>query len=148
MDFAEISTAVRRVAGGADMPLHHVGIVQPTEADALEMMALLGLEEDYRGFVPTWSALCIFTRPAGRSPIEFVVPDGGPLEKFNKGAGGLHHIALETPDIRELAKALELDGLRLLEPEPVKGAGNFLCNFLSPVSTRGITVEFVQVLAR
>jgi methylmalonyl-CoA/ethylmalonyl-CoA epimerase len=148
MDFADISAAVRRVAGGADMPLHHVGIVQPNEADALATMALLGLEEDYRGFVPTWSALCIFTRPAGRSPIEFVVPEGGPLAKFNKGAGGLHHIALETPDIHELAKALELDGIHLLEPEPIKGAGNFLCNFLSPVSTRGITVEFVQVLDR
>jgi hypothetical protein len=28
----------------------------------------------------------------------------------------------------------------------VKGAGNFLCNFLSPVYTRGITIEFVQLL--
>ncbi|MEO8812428.1 MAG: VOC family protein, partial [Caulobacteraceae bacterium] len=81
-------------------PLHHVGIVQPTEAEALAMMALLGLEEDYRGFVPQWRALCIFTRAAGRSPIEFVVPDGGPLAAFNKGAGGLHHIALQVPDIR------------------------------------------------
>jgi methylmalonyl-CoA/ethylmalonyl-CoA epimerase len=145
MDTDEITAAVRRVAGG-DMPLHHVGIVQPTEADAQEMMSLLGLEEDYRGYVPTWSALCIFTRPAGRSPIEFVIPDGGPLMRFNKGAGGLHHIALETPDLVALGEALEADGLRLLEPEPVKGAGDFLCNFLSPLFTRGIAVEFVQVL--
>ncbi len=36
--------------------------------------------------------------------------------------------------------------MRLLESEHVKGAGNFLCNFLSPVYTRGITIEFVQLL--
>jgi catechol 2,3-dioxygenase-like lactoylglutathione lyase family enzyme len=127
-------------------PLHHVGIVRPTEADALAMMALLGLEEDYRGFVPQWSALCIFTKGGPASPIEFVVPDGGPLARFNQGLGGLHHIALQVPDLDRLAKRLEAQGMKLLEREHVKGAGNFLCNFLGPVYTRGVTVEFVQLL--
>lgn len=126
--------------------LHHVGIVQPTEADALAMMALLGLEEDYRGFVPQWQALCIFAKAKAGSPIEFVVPDGGPLAKFNKGAGGLHHVALQVPDLDRLAAALAKEDMKLLEPEHVKGAGNFLCNFLSPIYTRGITIEFVQLL--
>ena len=128
----------------ADPPLHHVGIVQPSEEDAAALMSLLGLREDYRGYVPQWSALCIFTKSAGASPIEFVIPDGGPLMRFNKGAGGLHHIALQVPDIRALAVRLEAEGMSLLEPEPIKGAGPFLCNFLSPLYTRGITIEFVQ----
>jgi methylmalonyl-CoA/ethylmalonyl-CoA epimerase len=127
-------------------PLHHVGIVQPTEADALQMMALMGLQEAYRGFVPQFSALCIFTRRAEGSPIEFVVPSGGPLEKFNKGAGGLHHIALQVSDLDLLARELESQDMRLLEPEHVRGAGNFLCNFLSPIYTRGVTIEYVQLL--
>jgi hypothetical protein len=139
--------ASAREACRRDLPLHHVGIVQPTEEEAAGMMELLGLQEDYRGFVPEWSALCIFTKSLGRSPIEFVVPSGGPLEKFNKGAGGLHHIALETPDLAALTVELEAEGLRLLSPAPVKGAGPFLCNFMSPVFTRGVTVEFVQPLA-
>jgi catechol 2,3-dioxygenase-like lactoylglutathione lyase family enzyme len=126
--------------------LHHVGIVQPTEADAKALMDLLGLVEDYRGFVPQWSALCIFTVAKSGSPIEFVIPDGGPLERFNKGAGGLHHVALQVPSLTDLAKALEAEGMKLLEPEPVKGAGPFLCNFLSPIYTRGITIEFVELL--
>ena len=126
--------------------LHHVGIVQPDESDALALMSLLGLEEDYRGFVPQWSALCIFTKPNGGSPIEFVIPDGGPLERFNKGAGGLHHIALQVPSLEKLAAALEREGMKLLEAEHVKGAGDFLCNFLSPIYTRGITIEFVELL--
>ena len=130
----------------ANPPLHHVGIVQPSEEDALAMMTLLGLEEDYRGFVPQWSALCIFTKANGASPIEFVVPDGGPLARFNKGAGGLHHIALQVPDLDSLARRLEAEDMKLLEPEHVKGAGPFLCNFLSPIYTRGLTVEFIQLL--
>ena len=127
-------------------PLHHVGIVQPSEDEALAMMAMLRLEEDYRGFVPQWSALCIFTKPAGASPIEFVIPDGGPLARFNSGFGGLHHIALEVPDLDVLARELADDDMKLLEPEHVKGAGPFLCNFLSPIYTRGLTVEYVQLL--
>src|ERR1700739_2257655 len=95
-------------------PLHHVGIVQPSESDALSLISLLGLEEDYRGFVAQWSALCIFTKAGGGSPIEFVIPHGGPLERFNKGAGGLHHIALEAPDLAALARELEAENMRLL----------------------------------
>jgi methylmalonyl-CoA/ethylmalonyl-CoA epimerase len=127
-------------------PLHHTGIVQMTEEEALEMMALLGLEEDYRGFVPEWRALCIFTKADKGSPIEFVVPDGGPLTKFNKGLGGLHHIALEVPDLDAVARECEAKGMKLLEKDHVKGAGPFLCNFLSPIYTRGVQIEYVQLL--
>ena len=128
-------------------PLHHVGIVQPTEADAIAFMDLLGLSEDFRGFVPEWSALCIFARRTTGSWIELVVPDGGALARFNKGAGGLHHIALEVASLARVSERLSSEGMALLEPEPVKGAGEFLCNFLSPLYTRGITIEFVQPLS-
>lgn len=130
----------------ADPPLHHVGIVQPSEAQALAVMETLGLTEAYRGYVPQFHALCIFTRALTGSPVEFVIPDDGPLVKFNKGAGGLHHIAYEVPDLVAVAAHFESQGLRMLEPEPVKGAGPFLCNFLTPAATRGIIVEYVQLL--
>jgi methylmalonyl-CoA/ethylmalonyl-CoA epimerase len=130
----------------ASPPLHHVGIVQPSEEDAQTLMALLGLEEDYRGYVEQWSALCIFTRREAGSPIEFVVPNGGPLASFNKGAGGLHHIALQVPDLDAVARDLAAQDMKFIEAEHVKGAGNFLCNFLSPIYTRGLTVEYVQML--
>jgi catechol 2,3-dioxygenase-like lactoylglutathione lyase family enzyme len=129
-----------------DLPLHHVGIVQPSEDDALEMMRMMGLREDYRGYVPQWSALCIFTVASHGSPVEFVVPDGGPLLRFNKGAGGLHHLAFETPDLDEVGRQLAAEDARFLEAEHVKGAGPFICNFVSPIYTRGITIEYVQML--
>lgn len=126
--------------------LHHVGIIQPNESQALAQMSLFGLKEEYRGFVPRWSALCIFTKCQHGSPIEFVVPNGGPLASFNGGVGGLHHIALEVPDLNQLALGLHARGMKLLEPEHIRGAGPFICNFLSPSFTRGLTVEYVQLL--
>ena len=96
--------------------------------------------------MPQWSALCIFAKADKGSLIEFVVPKGGPLERFNKGAGGVHHIALEVADLAGTMRAYEARGIKFLEKEPIKGAGPFLCNFLSPVYTRGSLVEFVELL--
>jgi methylmalonyl-CoA/ethylmalonyl-CoA epimerase len=130
-----------------NQPLHHVGIVQPDEDAVALQMEVLGLTELYRGYVPQFNALCIFTNPVnGGSPVEFVVADGGSLTKFNKGAGGIHHIAFEVADIAALTAEFAAKGIKMIEPDAVKGAGNFLCNFLSPVATRGIIVEYVQPL--
>ena len=111
-------------------------------------MALFGHEEDYRGYVPEFECWCLFLRPdaPGAAAVELVVPTGGPLARFNKGAGGLHHYALETDDIRALQAELAARDIQMLRPEPVKGAGDFLCNFVSPIATRGVLIEYVQPL--
>jgi methylmalonyl-CoA epimerase len=126
--------------------LHHVGIVVPSEDQADMLMGLLGLEESHRGFVEPYAATCIFTEGNGGSAIEFVVPAGGTLAKFNRGAGGLHHVALAVDSIDSTTQALREQGISLLEETPVRGAGNFLCNFLPPGPTRGLIVEFIQEL--
>jgi methylmalonyl-CoA/ethylmalonyl-CoA epimerase len=127
-------------------PMHHIGIIQPSEEDAIALMALLGLKEDYRGYVETWRALCIFTKPEGATPIEFVIPNGGPLAKFNKGFGGLHHIALTVTSLDIIKERMEQQGMKLLSDEHVRGAGPFYCNFLSPIFTRSILVEFIELI--
>ncbi len=126
--------------------LHHVGIVVPDEDEMASMMAVLGLAEDFRGYVPEFQALCVFVQGNGASPVEFVIPDGGPLLKFNKGMGGLHHLAYVVESLDAKAAELAAQGMKLLEPVHVKGAGPFRCNFLSPVYTRGLTVEYVELI--
>lgn len=129
------------------LKLHHVGIVMPDMEAAADYMALFGHTEDYRGYVAPFQCWCIFlAAPPGQPSVELVVPDGGPLGRFNKGAGGLHHYAYETPDIAALQAGFAARGIRMIEPHAVKGAGNFLCNFLQPIATRGVIVEFVQLL--
>jgi len=131
----------------ADPPLHHVGIVQPDEETVEMLMKTLNLTEKSRGYVPQFNALCIFSSATnGGSPVEFVVPDGGPLTKFNKGAGGIHHVAFQVPDLVALTNEFAAQGIRMLEPEPVQGAGNFICNFLMPSATRGVIIEYVQIV--
>jgi methylmalonyl-CoA/ethylmalonyl-CoA epimerase len=132
----------------ASQRLHHVGIIQPDFEAAATYMATLGHLEVSRGYVEPFECWCLFcAAPAGGAVVEIVVPTGGSLARFNKGAGGLHHYALETPDLRRLQRAFEARGDAMLLPDPVKGAGNFLCNFLSPMTTRGVIVEYVQLLA-
>lgn len=128
--------------------LHHVGVVFPSIEEAEAHMAAFGLVEDYRGYVSPWHAWCIFTVPApgATTAIELVVADGGALQKFNKGAGGVHHYAFEIDDFASAEAWLAARDMRMLEPEPIMGAGNFLCNFVHPVGTRGIMIEFVKPL--
>lgn len=126
--------------------LHHVGIVVPDADEMAAMMATLGLEEDYRGYVPEFFALCVFTKGNGASPVEFVIPDGGPLLKFNKGMGGLHHLAYLVDSLDAKAAEIAAQGMRFLEDVHVKGAGSFRCNFLSPIYTRGLTVEYIELI--
>ncbi len=128
-------------------PLHHVGIIMRNERMMQQFMRLMGLSEDYRGYVPQWHALCIFARPVpGASPIEFVIADDGPLKSFNKGVGGVHHVAFEVPDLRAAMAEHVAEGLRFLSPEPVRGAGRLLCNFIEPAYTGNALVELVEVL--
>ncbi len=131
----------------SDPVLHHVGIVVHSEKLALAQMARLGLREHYRGHVPTWDALCIFAHGNGGSPLEFVVPGPtGALRDFNSGLGGLHHLAFAVPDLSESMAKLAAIGVKMLEAEPVRGAGHFLCNFIPPIFTRAYAVELVQLL--
>ena len=124
--------------------LHHVGIVMPSLERATELIELLGLAESYRGYVERYAATCIFTEGNGGSPIEFVVPSGGQLAKFNHGAGGLHHVAVEVDSLDAVTGDLATRGMSLLETSAVRGAGNFLCNFLSPGYTGGVIVELIE----
>lgn len=127
--------------------LHHVGIVVRSEQQALAQMARLGLREDYRGHVAAWDVLCIFAQGNGGSPLEFVVPGSpGALRDFNGGLGGLHHLAFAVPDLDTATARLAALGVRMLLPQPVQGAGSFICNFIPPMYTRAYAVELVQVL--
>lgn len=122
--------------------LHHVGIIVPNAEQIQELMTLLGLQECRRYYVPEYEAECIFTEGQGGA-IEFILPRGGKLKQFNKGMGGLHHIALQVESLDQTSDDLKAKGVELLEPRPVD-AGPIRINFLPPVYTRGIIVEFVE----
>jgi methylmalonyl-CoA/ethylmalonyl-CoA epimerase len=126
--------------------LHHIGIILPTEEDAADFAAQMSLEEDYRGYVERFECLCIFMKSNESAAVELVIPFGGSLATFNKGFGGVHHYAIEVKDLDAVRNELVARDMRFLVPEHVKGAGDFLCNFVDPRYTRGIMIEYVQLL--
>lgn len=126
--------------------IHHVGIVLPTLETAEAFLKSFDMVEDFRGFVDQWSCWCVFAKGADGALIELVVAEDGPLKRFNKGTGGVHHFAYEVADIHAVSDELVRRGMMMLEPAPIRGAGDFLCNFIHPISTYGVQIELVQPL--
>ena len=125
--------------------IHHIGIIVPDRNQVDFLLGILGLETGESVYVPEYEADCIFTSNS-TSNIEFVIPrENSKLSNFNKGMGGLHHIALEVNDMLDVTRQLAEEGIVLLEDKPVH-AGELLINFLHPAETRGFIVEFVQVI--
>ncbi len=126
----------------ARVRLHHVGVVIPSHDEARLLLELLGLTVARTEYVPQYEAECLFTDSAGPT-LEFVIPRGGRLAQFNRGVGGLHHIALAVPDLTAMAATLRARDVALLEPEPI-AAGPLRINFIPPAYTRGLIVELVE----
>ncbi len=126
----------------SQLRLHHVGVVLHDRRQADDLLALLGLSVTRRQFVERYRAECLFV-DAGPVQVELILPDGGPLAGFNRGVGGLHHLAFEVADLEQVAARLAAAGLRLLEDHPVS-AGALRINFLPPEYTRGLVIEFVE----
>ena len=106
------------------------------------LLSLLGRRVAREYFVVAYQALCLFT-DEGPPCLELVIPDGGPLSRHNRGAGGIHHVALEVDDLEAVSEELRRDGIELLENEPVD-ACPIRINFVSPLYTRGLTVELIE----
>jgi methylmalonyl-CoA/ethylmalonyl-CoA epimerase len=125
--------------------IHHIGVIAINRQQIEQTKTLLGLEEAYSGYVPVYQAECIFLMGQGSPPIEFILSEQPALKNFSRGVGGIHHIAFQVPSIAELAEKLRLQGITMLEPRPVQGAGPFVINFLHP-RVLGYTVEFVELV--
>jgi len=122
--------------------LHHVGIIVRDEGQLALLLSVLGLETGRRQFVPEYEAECVFAQGPGAG-IEFILPRGGKLAQFNKGLGGLHHIAIEVDDLEARSRELRAAGVELLEGAAVE-AGDIRINFVPPIYTRGVIVELVE----
>jgi catechol 2,3-dioxygenase-like lactoylglutathione lyase family enzyme len=119
-----------------------VGIIVRDEGQLALLLSVLGLEAGRRQFVREYEAECVFTQGRGTG-IEFILPRGGKLAQFNRGLGGLHHIAIEVDDLAARSRELRAAGVELLEGAAVE-AGELRINFVPPVYTRGVIVELVE----
>ena len=126
---------------------HHWGIVLPTLEKAEAFMKTFGLQEDYRGHVKAYDADLIFTKHGnGVDAVEFIIPLSGVLTEFNKGKGGIAHVAFEVDDIEACSEELKAMGIEMLEAKAVEGTEEIIVNFIRPKYTDGILVELIQTI--
>lgn len=83
----------------------------------------------------------------GTSRIELVTPthDDTPVGRFLARRGpGMHHVALETDDLRGALVELESSGAQLVDRVPRRGLFGLEVAFVHPDSVHGVLTEVVE----
>ena len=126
--------------------IDHVGIAVRSIDEGRRLYEALGLhveeieEVEHEG-VRVAMILC------GESRIELLesTRDDSAIAKFlDKRGPGLHHLCLKTDDIETDSRQLKESGVRVLRPEPTRGAGGCWVQFVHPAAAAGVLVELSQ----
>ena len=129
------------------MKIDHIGIATRQLEDGLAVWRdALGLQLDGTEEVAE-QGVRIAMLQVGDTHIELLEalhPDS-PVGKFLAKRGpGIHHIAVEVPDIKAALAELKDKGARLIDETPRVGAGGCLVAFVHPSTTNGVLLELVQ----
>ena len=129
------------------MKIDHIGIATRGIQDAMTFYRdALGLDVVETEEV-TEQMVRVAMLPIGETRIELLEATSGdsPIARFLEKRGpGIHHIAVQVPDIRAALANLKQKGARLIDEEPRQGAGGCLVAFVHPSSTGGVLLELVQ----
>jgi len=127
--------------------LNHVAILVEDLEMALSFWRdALGLEVSHIEYIPEQQAIVAFL-PTGNAILELVKPtneDSGSARYLKKRGPGIHHLCFEVEDLEAHLKKLEREGIRLVNAEPVIGAGGTKIAFIHPESTHGVLIELRQ----
>ena len=83
----------------------------------------------------------------GQTKIELLASTAvdGPVAKFIEKRGeGVHHIAYAVEGLPSVLKAMEAEGIQLIDREPRRGAEGTRIAFLHPRSTLGVLTELCE----
>lgn len=134
---------------GAQLSLHHIGIIVNDLDTAVEHYRQLGFGAEERFHAPD-QGVDIATFRAGPGYVELISPvvEEGGLVRFLESRGeSVHHVAYQVSDIRHALEQLERDGFELIDETPRRGAHDWLVAFVHPKSCHGVLTELVEVPA-
>ncbi|MDH3255409.1 MAG: methylmalonyl-CoA epimerase [Acidobacteriota bacterium] len=126
--------------------IEHVGIAVRSIAEGRLFYEALGFEISGIEEVSE-EGVRVAMIPCGESRIELLesMRADSPIARFITRRGpGLHHLCLSTDGIGADDQRLRDAGLRLLRPEPSRGAGGCWVQFVHPASAGGVLVELAQ----
>ncbi len=128
--------------------LDHIGIAVTDLDEAITLYSgLLGLELERTEEIPREKVRVAFLKVSRNSPVGHVellepLDDDCNIAKFIAKKGpGLHHLAFHADDMDLALRACREAGLRLINEEPLIGAGGKQVVFLHPKSTGSVLVE-------
>ncbi len=128
--------------------LDHVAVLVPDLDQALAFWQdQLGLSLDHVETVSSMAVKIAFL-PLGESEIELVQPtteDSGLAKYLAKRGPGLHHICIETDDIKGKLAELKEKSVRLIDEEPVLMDDGRQLAFIHPKSTGGVLLELYEL---
>jgi len=126
--------------------IDHLGIAVRSIDDALRFyQEQLGLKVTLRQTVEI-EQVRVAMLPLGESRIELIeaAEPGSVIAQFIDQRGeGLHHVAIQVPDLHTTVERLKAAGARLMN-EPRAGAGGRQYVFVHPASAGGVLLELIQ----
>ena len=126
--------------------IDHLGIAVKSVAAAKEFYETLGLAVSAQETVAAEKVNLVMAT-VGESRLELLEPmsDDSTIAKFlTKRGEGLHHVALQVPDLDTVVEKLKKSGVRLVSEEIKIGAGGHRYVFVHPSSASGVLVELVE----
>jgi methylmalonyl-CoA/ethylmalonyl-CoA epimerase len=124
----------------------HIGIAVESIEEARGFYEAMGLEVEEIEEVPQ-EGVRVAIIPCGQSRIELLEPttEDSPVATFLARRGpGLHHLCLGTDGVHQEDRRLRDKGIKLLRPQPARGAGGSWVQFVHPQSAAGVLVEISE----
>ena len=129
------------------MKLDHLGVaVKSLEASLHFYRDLLGIKAEATEEVPA-EKVRVAMLPLGDTRIELLeaTSEDSAIARFVAKRGeGLHHIAVQVPDLAAAVERLKSAGTKLIGEGPGVGAGGHRYAFVHPHSTGGVLLELVE----
>jgi methylmalonyl-CoA epimerase len=128
------------------LKIDHLGIAVNSIAQARKFYESLGMAVTHEETVPH-ERVHTAMLPIGESRVELLeaTDEQSTIAKFiGKRGEGLHHVALQVPDIDAAFARMQAEGVRMVSDAVKIGAGGHRYFFVHPASAGGVLVELVQ----
>jgi methylmalonyl-CoA epimerase len=126
--------------------IDHLGIAVKSLAQARKFYEQLGLKVASEEEVPH-EKVKVAMIALGESRIELLEassPDSVIVKFLEKRGEGLHHVAIQVPDLARAVETLKASGTRFISEEIKIGVGGHRYVFVHPSSAGGVLLDRVQ----
>ncbi len=126
--------------------IDHIGIAVPEQEAGIEQYKAMGFAFKGTETVAEQKVNTAFF-DIGESHIELLeaTDENSAVGKFLAKRGpGIHHICIQVEDIEATLAQYKAAGLRLINEEPVIGAGGHRVAFVHPKATSGVLLELLE----